>query len=85
MRIALTTGLPLDPLGEDHSGSPQQRIGAICEGRSVHRDETFRGALQTRWRLKVPSCWAVVMRRQEGRSNSHQPLPSMTCILSSAC
>ena len=54
VRIALSTGLPLDPLGEDHSGSPQQRIEAICEGGSVHRDETFRGALQTRWRTESP-------------------------------
>ena len=54
VRIAQSTDLPLDTLGKDHSGRPQQRTGAICERGSVHRDETFRGALQTRWRTESP-------------------------------
>ena len=45
-------------------------------GGLAHPDDTPGGALQPDGGLEVPGCWIAVMRRQEGRSNPHQPLTS---------
>ena len=59
-----------------HSAGPWQRTGTVGEGGPTHPDDTLRGALKLRWRTENPGCWTTVMSRQEGRSNSHQPLTS---------
>ena len=42
------------PLGEDNSTGPWQRTGAVGEGGPAYPDDTFRGALQPRWRTESP-------------------------------
>ena len=39
------------PLGRD-SAEPWQKTGAVSEGGPAHLDDTFRGALQPRWRTE---------------------------------
>ena len=45
---------PSDRLGGDHSAGSWQRTGTVGEGGPAHPNDTFRGALQLRWRTGSP-------------------------------
>ena len=67
---------PSDPLGGDYTAGPWQKTRAVGEGGPPHPDDTFRQALQPRWRTGSGSPWLLDHCDEEAKINPHRPLTS---------